>query len=224
MINQIKQEYVSARYMFYDGIQDRRSAHLADKEVLQIEIAMDVNSFADFNIRTAFKTLYSILDRIAFFMNEYFELGVDVNKIWFRHIWKASESKLIKLCENNHMLNAMYWLSKDIYDTNYKRTTKPTSKEFDILRNRMEHRYAVTVLSDEDEETGGLYHKNEHIYPISTVDLYNKTLELMKLVREAILYLVFAIHIEEQQKKESVHTNGKAIQPLKTYVIPDICK
>ena len=220
MINQIKQEYVSARYMFYEGIQNRKIAHLADREVLQIEIDMDVNSFSDFNIRTAFRTLYSLLDRIAFFMNEYFKLGIDVGKVSFRSIWKTQKGQksiLKNCCENNYMLNAIYWLSKDIYDENYKRTTKPKSKEFDALRNRMEHRYVVSVLGD-------AIVNNESIHKIDTVDLYDKTLELMRVVREAILYLIFAIHIEEQRKKDLSEKEGKVIPQLKTNVMPDVCK
>lgn len=220
MFNQIKQEYVSARYLFYDGIQDRRSAHLADKEVLQIEIDMDVHSHSDYCIRTAFRTLYSVLDRIAFFINEYFALGMKVGKVSFRSIWNeqnGNPSVLLELCKNNDMLNSIYWLSKDVYEKNYKLTTKPSSKEFDTLRNRMEHRYAVSTL---DEVPNG----DDFTYRISTVDLYNKTLDLMKLVREAIVYLSFAIHIEENRKREEVEAQGKHFPQFKTNVMPDICK
>jgi len=220
MFNQIKQEYVSARYLFYDGIQDRRSAHLADKEVLQFEIDMDIHSYSDYCIRTAFRTLYSVLDRIAFFINEYFALDMKVDKVSFRNIWKeqnGNPSTLLELCKNNDMLNSIYWLSKDVYEKNYKRTTKPSSKEFDYLRNRMEHRYAVSTL---EEVPNG----DDFTYRINTVDLYNKTLDLMKLVREAIVYLSFAIHIEENKKREEAEAQGKQLSKLMINVIPDICK
>ena len=220
MFNQIKQEYVSARYLFFDGIQDRKSAHLADKEVLQIEIDMDVHSHSDYCIRTAFRTLYSVMDRIAFFMNEYFSLGIKVEKVSFRSIWNTQNEKssvLLELCKNNDMLNSIYWLSKDIYEKNYKRTTKPSSKEFDILRNRMEHRYAVSTLEKYDKS-------DDFTFRISIVDLYTKTLEIMKVVREAIIYLSFALHIEENKKREVAHKDGKVLQQFGTNVIPDICK
>lgn len=220
LFNQIKQEYVSARYLFYDGIQDRKSTQLADKEVLQIEIDMDVHSHSDYCIRTAFRTLYSVLDRIAFFMNEYFSLGLKVDKVSFRSIWNkkdGSPSPLLALCKNNIMLNSIYWLSKDIYEKNYQRTTKPTSKEFDTIRNRMEHRYAVSVLGD-------LPASDEYTYRISTVSLYEKTLELMRLVRETIIYLSFALHIEESKKRDEAEAQGKILPQMKTNVMPDIYK
>ena len=220
MFNQIKQEYVSARYLFYDGISDRRSAHLADKEVLQIEIDMDIHSHSDYCVRTAFRTLYSVLDRIAFFINEYFMLGIKVDKVSFRSIWNeqnGTPSALLELCKNNDMLNSIYWLSKDIYEKNYRRTTKPSSKEFDTLRNRMEHRYAVSTLEE-------VSISDDFTYRISTVDLYRKTLALMKLVREVIIYLSFALHIEESKKRDAAHTRGKHLPQFKTNVIPDICK
>lgn len=220
MFNQIKQEYVSARYLFYDGIQNRKSVHLADKEVLQIEIDMDVHSHGDYCIRTAFRTLYSVLDRIAFFINEYFSLGMKVDKVSFRSIWNeqnGNPSALLELCKNNDMLNSIYWLSKDIHEKNYKRTTKPSSKEFDTLRNRMEHRYAVSTLEE-------VPNSDDFTYRISTVDLYDKTLDLMKLVREAIIYLSFALHIEESKKRDEAKAQGKYLPQFKNNVMPDICK
>ncbi|WMJ77900.1 MULTISPECIES: LA2681 family HEPN domain-containing protein [unclassified Sedimentibacter] len=220
LFNQIKQEYVSARYLFYDGMQDRKSAQLADREVLQIEIDMDVHSHSDYSIRTAFRTLYSILDRIAFFMNEYFSLGIPLDRVSFRSIWNTKEgttNPLLTLCENNDMLNAIYWLSKDVYEKNYRRTTKPASKEFDTIRNRMEHRYAVSTLEE-------IPTSDDYTYRISTVSLYEKTLELMQFIRETIIYLSFAIHIEESRKREKAKEQGKVIPQFQTTVMPDICK
>ena len=193
---------------------------MADKEVLQIEIDMDIHSHSDYCVRTAFRTLYSVLDRIAFFINEYFMLGIKVDKVSFRSIWNeqnGTPSALLELCKNNDMLNSIYWLSKDIYEKNYRRTTKPSSKEFDTLRNRMEHRYAVSTLEE-------VSISDDFTYRISTVDLYRKTLALMKLVREVIIYLSFALHIEESKKRDAAHTRGKHLPQFKTNVIPDICK
>ncbi len=220
MFNQIKQEYVSARYLFYKGIQDIRSVHIADKDVLQIEIDMDIYSHKDFCIRTAFRTLYSTLDKIAFFMNEYFALGLKVDKISFRSIWSEPHEKpgkLLELCKSNNMINSIYWLSKDIYEKNYMRVTKPSSKEFDLLRNRMEHRFVVSSLEEEPMS-------DDFTYRISTMDLYNKTLELMKLVREAIIYLSFALHIEESKKSDEAKAKGEYLTQLQTNVMADICK
>lgn len=225
MFNQIKQEYCSARYQFYEGIQQRRSAHLADREVLQIELGMNVHSYGDYSIKMAFRALYSLFDRIAFFINEYFEVGIPVRQVSFRGIWrknlgtdeKPHVNKLHEIRKHNEMLNALYWLAKDIHEEHYTRSTKPTSKEFDFLRNRLEHRYAVSVLGDR-------IGSDKFTYQISTTDLYNKTMEIMKLAREAILYLSFALNLEERKKRENAIAQGKKIAKLDTWVIPDVAK
>lgn len=225
MFNQIKQEYCSARYQFYEGIQDRRSAHLADREVLQIDLYMNVYSYGDYSIKMAFRAFYSLFDRLAFFINEYFEVGLPVRQVSFRGIWrknlgtdeKPRANRLHEFRKSNEMLNAIYWLAKDIYEEHYTRSTKPSSKEFDFLRNRLEHRYAVSVLGNEVDS-------DKYTYQISTIDLYNKTMEIMKLAREAILYLSFALNLEERKKREEAIAQGKKLAKLDTYVIPDVAK
>ena len=46
------------------------------------------------------------------------------------------------------------------------------------------------------------YVDEELTYHISEDDLYNYTLELMILVRELIIDLVLAVHVEEMRRKE----------------------
>lgn len=202
LFNQIIQEYVSARFLFYDGTKIRNKAQDADKNVLLVEVEYNVTSHADFCIRTAFKTLYSILDRIAYFMNDYFDLNIPVQKVSFRSIWddkilnasgKKGDNPLKEKIQDNEMLNAIYWLSKDIFEKEYT-STKPRSKKINTLRNRIEHRYVVSTLVDYDLVDDGLS------YFISTVELYNLTLDMLNIVRETIIYLSLAIHKEEQNK------------------------
>ena len=77
MFNQIKQEYVYARYQYYLSLQFREEVHYADKETHLINFA----DFPQYGIRieqlkSAFKTLYGLFDKIAYFLNSYFELGI----------------------------------------------------------------------------------------------------------------------------------------------------
>nr|WP_256377094.1 LA2681 family HEPN domain-containing protein [Neglectibacter sp. X4] len=88
MFNQIKQEYVYARYECYCSLQTLEQPHFADKETHLINFA----DYPQYGIRieqmkSAFKTLYGLFDKIAFFLNSYFDLGIHERDINFSHIW-----------------------------------------------------------------------------------------------------------------------------------------
>lgn len=227
LFNQIKQEYTSARYMFYDGIQLRKSVQLPDREVLLIEIDYNVVSHADYCIRTAFKTAYSILDRIFYFINIYYDLGIKSKDVTFRSIWQNENKEyqykntLEPKREKNVMLNALYWLSKDIHEDNYK-STKKKSTGLAKLRNKLEHRCVASILTNFELNDDIL--NDDNIFSISTNDLYNQTMDILKLAREAVFYLSFAVHIEEKGKKSEYEKAGLKICNLQTRVMPDIAK
>ena len=72
MFNQIKQEYVYARYLCFNSI-EIDSVHYADEYVNLI----DCLDYVQYSIRieglkAAFKTLYSLLDKVAMLINEYY--------------------------------------------------------------------------------------------------------------------------------------------------------
>lgn len=85
------------------------------------------------------------------------------------------------------------------------------------LRNYMEHRYLAATLSDDCEDT-------KYIKYITTSELYEKTIELFKLCRETIIYLVLAIGIEGNRKAMEEADKGIEYTVKKFTPIPDICK
>ncbi len=67
--NQIKQEFVSARFMFYEA-QRSREQHYSDREVLLYNtLDFPVHSFRSERMRAAFRASYSIFDKLAYFLN-----------------------------------------------------------------------------------------------------------------------------------------------------------
>lgn len=194
MFNQIIQEYVSARYLFYDGQRSRKSTRLADRNVYQIDMYEIVNSHSDFCIRTAFRTIYSLFDKIAFFINEYWNVDIPVDRISFSRIWKSGKTKIEVALKTNFMIRALFWVSQELYEPNGL-DTNPESKRIYQIRNFMEHRYLAATLHEEYIDTKYLKH-------ITTIELYNKTLDLFHLCREAIIYLAIAINIEEARKRK----------------------
>ena len=72
--NQIKQEYVSARWVFYNGTHSN-SPHFSDRDVtLTNTLDYPAYGLAVEQVRTAYRIAYSLFDKIAFFINDYFSL------------------------------------------------------------------------------------------------------------------------------------------------------
>jgi len=71
MYNQMKQEFVSARFMLYEGITSQ-GTHFSDKDVLLINTwdypAYSINIE---KIKFAYRVAFSLFDKTAFFLNEY---------------------------------------------------------------------------------------------------------------------------------------------------------
>ncbi len=84
--DQLKQEYVSARYAFYQGT-TIREVHFSDKEVL-IYNTLDypVYSLAIERVKGAYRTAYSILDKISYFLNAYWQLEFQKETSIFVHL------------------------------------------------------------------------------------------------------------------------------------------
>jgi tetratricopeptide (TPR) repeat protein len=85
--NQLKQEYIYARWCLFDGV-SRSSVHFADREVL-LESNAD---FAQYSIgleqvKTAFRFAYSLLDKVAYFVNAYWNVGMSEKQVNFRKVW-----------------------------------------------------------------------------------------------------------------------------------------
>ncbi|OBA05453.1 hypothetical protein A9D36_09610, partial [Bacillus subtilis] len=87
LFNQLKQEYVSARYMVFDGLY-RTQTHFSDKEVHLVNtLDYPVYGLGVEKLKYAYRSLYSLFDRIAFLINDYFQLGIKDHDVSFRSIW-----------------------------------------------------------------------------------------------------------------------------------------
>ncbi|MEF1230532.1 LA2681 family HEPN domain-containing protein, partial [Vibrio fortis] len=109
--------------------------------------------------KSAFRTLYSLFDKIAYFINRFFELN-DIeydHKISFDSIfrelkggksWKP-HSKLKD--SQNCFIHALFYILKDIRDvkdsTSVSRWLDPDAKAFSEIRNAIEHR-SLKIVDD----------------------------------------------------------------------------
>jgi hypothetical protein len=204
LFNQIKQEFATARYFYYKGI-NLSKPHFSDKGNLQLDFSKGVSySLAVEKLKIAFKTSYSILDKIAYLLNDYLELGWNLKSVSFRRIWysntKGSGIRVLdKINETeNWAFRGLFWLNKDFYERSipYLTSIAPESKDLAELRNYMEHK-SLNVVSNSseisvDEETKSYWIRRE--------DLEMKTLVLLQTVRAAMIYLSLGINLEEYKR------------------------
>ncbi|MEX6509082.1 LA2681 family HEPN domain-containing protein [Jiella sp. M17.18] len=157
--NQMKQEFVGARLLYHEAMEaaplDDRPPHFADYEV-RLYDTLDYPAFSIGveRLRLAFRTAYGLLDKIAGFVNSYFELGHDPNRVDLRGVWYVNSRKRCilhpKIADRpNLALRGLYWLSFDIVGDakgsadEPDDTLAPEAAHLNTLRNALEHRCLV---------------------------------------------------------------------------------
>ena len=210
--NLMKQEYVSARYRLY------RALHANDQEYLMRDVLMLENGEGQLlghyteELRSAFRSCYAIFDKIGLFLNDYFQIGIEAKKVSFRSIWyekpNSEISDLRSMFRNNHnwLLRGLFFLSKDLFDETFKEVAEPDAADIANLRQQIEHRFLSfrSVKSGEQTET----HKS-----ILIGDFQVKALRLMKIAREALIYLSLAMHREETLRNKMCESDENLIIP-----------
>lgn len=212
LFNQIKQEYIYARYLCYQGQFFSDEPHYADKETCLVNLY----DYPQYSIRiehekAAFRSLYSLFDKVAFFANIYWNLGIRERDITFHSIWKEESGhghnkyKHTAIdAANNVSLLSIKWIYKDFNDR-FGDSAHPELQKFNILRNALEHKY-VKVHSGLLYSIKDPYVDKEGTYHISDDDLQKFTIELINMVRELIIDLSVAVHIEELKRKQENNT------------------
>jgi tetratricopeptide (TPR) repeat protein len=222
--NQMKQEFVSARYLYYDGI-NADQPHFSDRDVLLYNtLDYPAYSLAVESVKAAFRIAYSLFDKIAYFLNDYLDLAISERQVSFRTFWyekqktKRGLKPIFQKRENNWPLRGLFWLSKDLFEDKlgFKESIEPDAQELADIRNHLEHKYLKLhdefwqgTLSVDDRASSAL--ADTLAFSIHRREFEVKTLKLIKMVRSALIYLSLAIHAEEKQRRtENEH---KTITP-----------
>ncbi len=203
LYNQMKQEYVSARFLFYESITQKKP-HYSDKSVLLMDtLDYSIYSFATEKMKISYRVCYSIFDKIAYFIKLYLNLDIDNNNVTFRRVWynKGNKDKglnSVLLAKSNWALRGLYWLSKDLDEKDFSSPIEPEAKEIAIIRNFLEHKSFKIVDSFNPK-----WSEKTETFEIDRIYFYEKTLKLLKLTRSAIMYLSFLIFDEENSRKKN---------------------
>lgn len=220
--NQLKQEFVSARYLFYEGVTDRE-LHFSDKGVtLYDTLDNPVYGLAGERVKFALRSFYSLFDKMAFFLNSYLALGIPAKQVNFRGFWyeaqKPDKGLKPKIeSSENWPLRGLFWLAKDLYDATpgLRDAMEPEAREIDTTRNHAEHKYLkvhgdlCTGRSATAKPAGIM--PADLAFSIGRGLLEERTLRLMKLARSALMYLAYAVHAEEGRKRRERNPGDKIL-------------
>ena len=158
-------------------------------------------------VKSSFKSLYDILDKIACFINEYLKIGVPETKINFRRVWYSDlRTKTVheKITDTeNYSLNALFDMHQDFEKGPYKKLRD--------TRNALTHRFVNVRMFEEKENAENMTEET----------LLDQTLQLAKLTRNAIVYLLQFVYVEQTKKETGSKT---ALLPMIARELPDDLK
>jgi tetratricopeptide (TPR) repeat protein len=193
--NQLKQEFTTARLLIFEAL-GTSANHFADRELMLI----DTLDYAAFGVRyekmrLAFRTAYSLLDKVAGFINAYFKLGKRPERVNLRNVWLSnSETICPELADRSNLwLRGLYWLAFDIIGKEQRdpEAIEPEASELYRLRNALEHRCLIL----QEIETS----RASSVIDKTTVDAFHDhTIMMVRLAQASIIYLSLAIGREER--------------------------
>lgn len=210
--NQMKQEFVSARYLYFTGISSSEP-HFSDRDV-KMANTLDYPSYslAVEQVKTAFRIAYSLFDKVAYFFNHYLSLGIHEHAVTFRTLWYRSQKKergireeLINL--RNVPLQALFWVSKDLFEREpgFEQALEPDAQEVATIRNHIEHKYLKLhefgrPMTPEGDAARAL--ADTLAYSVGRDEFEHKTLRMLALTRATLIYLTQVVYREEHRRRE----------------------
>ena len=200
--NLMKQEYVSARYRLYGAThEDVPDFVMRDVLMLDSGEGQTLGHYTE-DLRSAFRSAYAIFDKVGLFLNDYFQIGLEPRRVSFRGVWfekphrEHPEVRPVFKGHRNWPLRGLYFLSKDLFDRDFQEISEPDAADLAQLRQQVEHRFLSFRHFTTEQTT------DTHQW-ISIDDFENKALRLLKMAREALIYLSLAMHKEEMLRKEA---------------------
>ena len=207
-INQIKEDYVTARLLLVQSQFKRKDFDSISKRTRFVN-TMDYSMFNIYMglLKSAFTGAYNILDKIARFIKEYYELGLKGNIYFHRDdMWQEGKNKEMKpklLNSKNISLYALYDIYLDFKSKEYQKIRD--------IRNNLTHERLVIykiLLENTDEK-----------YNIEYEEMLFTTIELFKLVKSAIIYLINFVEIEESKKRKNLSRPIPSIEVDTTQIL-----
>jgi len=195
VVNEIKERYAAARLLIFEACHPPFDTQPYDDMTYYVDnLDYAVYGICATKLKLAFESAYNILDKIAFFINAYLDLGIKGNRVNFTSIWKEGKSTLrstIVQC-NNYYLYGLYDISRDLGSEGYFGYLRD-------IRNHLTHQYLVLHV----EKLHWLTSADDSRYHLGYHEFLDHAIELMRLVRSAVIYLIAFIDQEQRGKHKT---------------------
>ncbi|WP_319759099.1 LA2681 family HEPN domain-containing protein [Maridesulfovibrio sp.] len=158
--DELKNDYCYARYLVFTARNiPSEQKHFSNSTYPHIEdMSHSITNLKASHYKSAFKTLYSLFDKIAYFMHRFCDLNDigDDHKVDFDKVFKDLKSRKkwkphTKLkSSHNCFIHALFFILKDIRDVDgstVHRYLDPDAQEFFKIRNFIEHR-SLKIVDD----------------------------------------------------------------------------
>lgn len=185
-LNQIKMDYVSARTLLILSEYNDFDLDSITKHVFIVNT--DFPEETDIRVqllKDSFKNFFNILDKIAFFIKDYLDFEDKYDNITFRTLWDEPELKKVLIKKSNLGLTALYDIHMDIDKTEEKKNLRKT-------RNDLTHKYLKITIEQQE------------ITDKTVEELKAETLEIAHIVKNAIIYLMRFVKINEENIEDAL--------------------
>lgn len=117
--DELRNEYTYARFLIFQASEIKEdSEHFYNKTYSHIDDTLyAVDNLKTSHMKSAFRILYSIFDKISYFIAKYFNLSIKDHEISFRGIFYKEKSTNIRskfLESKNYFLHALFYILKEI--------------------------------------------------------------------------------------------------------------
>ncbi|CAG0964320.1 hypothetical protein ANRL3_01085 [Anaerolineae bacterium] len=203
VINEIRESHAFARFLFFQSQHPFVDTIAIDEMTPYIDnLDYAVYGTRVASLKSSFENAYGVLDKIAYFLSEYLELGVAPSKIAFTtngQVWnKGNDDSLRESLRdlNNYYLFALYDIARDLFVNVESSEQDGYFGQLRRTRNRLAHEYIIPHIEDLHWEVD----VDAADCHLSYQDLVTRTLTLLQLVKASVIYLISFIRQEEYKK------------------------
>jgi hypothetical protein len=199
VLNRLKSEFSFARHLYfeyrteeqdYELLHDSCFSELFNDELLGIDVE---------KLRTAFRSCFGILDKIAVAICELLDLYPPKGEVYFQSFWQLDQDNRREKFNSQKSpgLLALYSIATDLNDRKGGEWSF-----FKQLRNDLEHEFVVVHKTYNPSDIYKSYEFIKNIVFINEEDFLNHLERLFQLTRSAIFSFVFAVRDKALNEKE----------------------
>lgn len=207
--DELKNDYCYARYLMFSSKDIPEDVpHMFNSTYQHVEdMTYSINNLKVAQYKSAFRTAYSIFDKIAYLISHFFDLNdikhdkkISIDNLFRDFTSKNSEWKPHKKLKDsdNHFIHALFYILKDIRKVgNSDSVTKwldPNAVAFSEIRNAMEHR-SLKIVDDFGYELATSYNAYND-------EEFRKLKEEVNTISHEVRYIELKLK-QTQEKNES---------------------